>query len=188
MSDADREKKHRVLLGEIAGVHGIRGDVLIRTYTADPKNIAGYGPLENESGAQTFSVTVVRSTDKGVVAKIAAISDRTRAEALRGTKLYVAREKLPQLDEAEFYHADLIGLAAVDTEGVLIGKVIGVENFGAGDLLELQLAGKSATELILFSDAFVPNVDLARGVVTIVMPEFVSGEKDHGEPGETGQS
>lgn len=167
----------RVLLGEIAGVHGIRGDVLIHTYTADPQSIAAYGPLSNEAGTAVYEITVVRTTDKGVVAKITGIPDRTTAEKLRGTKLYVGRARLPEPDAAEFYHADLIGLHAIGTAGNPIGEVIAVQNYGAGDLLEIRRPGGKTTELIPFADAFVPAVDLAAGIVTVVIPDFAPDDE-----------
>lgn len=178
MAEAKSRSKARVLLGEITGVHGVRGDVLIRTYTADPKSIAVYGPLSNEHGTAAYEITVVRSTDKGVVAKLTGIPDRTAAEKLRGTKLYVDRVRLPEPDATEFYHADLIGLRAIGTDGGPIGEVIAVQNYGASDLLEIRIPGEKATELIPFSDACVPAVDLQAGTITVVMPVFTSDDEE----------
>ena len=164
------ENAKRVLLGSFANAHGIRGEVVIRTYTAEPADIAAYGPLSDEAGLRRFRLTVVRATDKSVVARIMGVPDRNGAEALRGTALYVDRHLLPAAAEGEFYHADLIGLAAVAPDGAVIGEVVAVQNYGGGDLIEVRLAGTERTELIPFTDAFVPAVDLAARRVVVVMP------------------
>ncbi len=172
----------RVLLGSFANAHGIRGEVQVRTFTGMPESIASYGPLSDQAGARTFKLRVVRVTDKGIIARVEGISDRNAAEALKGIELYVDRAKLPAASEGEYYHADLIGLRAVSPEGQEIGKIIAVANFGAGDLLEVQLAGGTATEYVPFTDACVPHVDIAAGVATVVMPEMVEGEDGEAEP------
>ena len=168
----------RVLLGSFANAHGIRGEVQVRTYTGTPESIAAYGPLSDKEGRRTFKLKVVRVTDKGIIARVEGIADRNAAEALKGIELYVERAKLPAPSEGEYYHADLIGLRAVSPEGEEIGKIIAVSNFGAGDLLEIQVKDGTATEYVPFSDACVPHVDIAAGVATIVMPEMVEGEGD----------
>jgi 16S rRNA processing protein RimM len=150
-----------ILLGRIVGAHGIRGEVLVKTYTSVPEDIAAYGPLTSESGARRFDVTVVRVTAKGVIVRISGIADRTAAEALNGMSLYLDRERLPAPAAEEFYHDDLIGLAVVSPAGETLGEVVGVQNYGAGDLIEVRLAGTHSTELVPFSAAFVPEVDLA---------------------------
>lgn len=163
-------KPARMLLGHIGAAHGIRGEVMIRTYTADPADIAAYGPLSDEAGVLTFRISVVRVTDKGVVARITGVQDRTAAEALRGTALYIERHMLPAAAEREYYHADLVGLAVLGPDGARIGEVVAVQNFGAGDLLEIRLTGTSRTELIAFTDDFVPTVDLAARTATVILP------------------
>ncbi|MBO0741827.1 MAG: 16S rRNA processing protein RimM [Hyphomicrobiaceae bacterium] len=160
----------RVLLGRIAAAHGMRGEVLIHAYTQPPENIAAYGPLTDRSGACAFAIECPRLTAKGVIARLAGIGNRSAAEALKGTDLYVARDRLPPAAEGEFYHWDLIGLAAVNSEGRCIGEIIAVQNFGAGDLLEVRLVGTATTQLIPFSDAFVPQVDLTAKRALIVLP------------------
>src|SRR5262245_1592560 len=109
-------KCRRILLGRIAGAHGVRGEVLIKAFTERPEDIAAYGPLDDGTG-RTFRIETARASPKGVVARIAGIADRTAAEALKGAALYVDRDHLPAPAEGEFYHADLIGLTAVDAEG-----------------------------------------------------------------------
>jgi 16S rRNA processing protein RimM len=169
MPDTDR-----ILLGHISGAHGIRGELVVVSHTAAPEDIAAYGPLSDESGSRTFRLKVVRVGSHGVIVRIAGITDRTAAEALRGIKLYVARAKLPKAAEREYYHADLIGLTAVATDGTPVGSVIAVQNFGAGDLIEIKLAGTTRTELLPFTDAFVPDVDLAARRVTVNAEAFGS--------------
>jgi 16S rRNA processing protein RimM len=165
------EQKRRILLGEITGVHGIRGDLLVRSYTATPGAIAAYGPLTDAAGVKRFSLSVVRVTDKGIVARISGIVDRTAAEGLRGTKLYVDRTRLPKAAASEYYHAELIGLKAIAGDGSHLGEIVSVQNFGAGDLLELKPVAGATTEMIPFEDQWVPNVDLNAGTIVINRPQ-----------------
>jgi 16S rRNA processing protein RimM len=166
-ADAERD---RIFLGRIAGAHGIRGEVIIHAFTEPPENVAAYGPLSDASGARTYEIENAHATPKGVVARLAGVADRTAAEALKGVELYVARDRLPVAAEGEFYHADLIGLAAVDAEGTRVGEIVAVPNYGAGDLLEIRLAGARQTELIPFTDAHVPKIDVAAGRAVVVLP------------------
>jgi 16S rRNA processing protein RimM len=172
------DKDRRILLGRIAAPHGIRGDVVIESYAGEPQAIAAYGPLESEDGTRKIEINVVRVTPKGVIAHVAGVDDRTSAESLKGLLLYVERARLPAAAEGEYYRADLIGLAAEDREGRKVGTVVAVENYGAGDILELRLEGRAKTELIPFSDAFVPVVDTAGGRVVVVLPEEDAAEDD----------
>lgn len=164
------EKAQRILLGRIVAAHGIRGDVVIDSYTGNPEDIGAYGPLATEDGTRRLDIRVVRATPKGVVAHVGGIADRNGAEALKGTALYALRDQLPATEEGEYYYADLVGLTAVDVSGERIGMVVAVQNYGAGDLLELRLEGQHATELVPFTDAFVPIVDIAQGRVVVSMP------------------
>jgi 16S rRNA processing protein RimM len=162
---------NRILLGRIAGAHGIRGEVLIKTFTQAPESIGAYGPLSDKAGKRTFEIRSVRVTAKGVVARLKGVADRNAAEAIKGVELYVVREKLPAAAEGEFYHADLIGLAAVDRDGKVIGEIVAVHNFGAGDLIEVRLVGSAKTEFIPFTDDAVPEVDIAARRAVIVLPQ-----------------
>ena len=164
------EDSRSILLGRITGAHGIRGDVVIESFTQEPGDIASYGPLASEDGARQFELTVTRVTPRGVIARIAGVADRTGAEALKGVALYVARSRLPAANEDEFYRADLVGLRAEDAEGNVVGSVVAVLNFGAGDLLELRLADTKTTDVIPFSNQFVPVVDVAGGRVIVDLP------------------
>lgn len=177
------DREQRVLLGRIVTAHGIRGDVVIDSYTAEPADIGAYGPLQSRDGAKQYVVKVVRATQKGVVAHIKGIDDRNGAEALRGVELFVSRAKLPEADEGEFYYTDLVGLRIDNEAGEAIGKVVAVQNYGAGDLLELRLEGQTATELIPFTDAYVPIVDVAAGRVVVILPASTpDDDQDAHEP------
>jgi len=164
---AGNQDTTRILLGHVSGAHGIKGEVVIHSYTAAAEDIAAYGPLSDESGTRHFELKSARATGKGVVARIIGVNDRNAAEALKGTALYVDRAKLPAPATGAFYHSDLIGLAAVDVGGAALGEVIAVHNFGAGDLIEIRMPGRKDTALVPFTDAFVPEVDLAAGRVVI---------------------
>lgn len=159
----------RVLLGEISTAHGIRGEVILRSYCAEPKDIASYGPLQDESGTRSFEITVRGTTSRGLIARVTGIEDRNAAEQLRGTKLYVERSRLPETDEDEYYHADLIGLTVLDRDGKVLGKVISVQNFGAGDLIEVESPDTRTTEYFPFDTQFVPAVDLEAGTLVVAI-------------------
>jgi len=169
---------HRVLLGRIVGAHGLRGEVAIHAYTATPADIGRYGPLYDKDGARSFRIASARGTPKGVVARLDGVSDRNAAEALRGVELYVDRDKLPAAADGEFYHADLIGLSAVDPQGNRIGEIVSVQNYGAGDLLEIRSTGSGRTELVPFTEATVPEVDIAAGRVVVAMPAATGDEEE----------
>lgn len=178
---AGSRNERRVLLGHIAGAHGIRGAVLVRSYTAEPEAIADYGPLQSEAADASFVLAVEGATAKGVICRVEGVGDRTQAEALKGVALYVARDRLPPPDEGEYYHADLIGLAAVTEEGRALGTVVAVPNYGAGDILEVRPEGEKRTVLFPMTAAVVRRVDLAGGVIVLAPPE----EVDAGDEGAT---
>ena len=165
---SDRTK--RILIGRIGPAHGIRGEVVVQSFAADPADIARYGALTDAEGQRRFDLRIVEATSKKIVARVEGVGDRTAAEALRGTELYVARDQLPEAGDDEFYHADLIGLVAVTPRGDRIGRVASVANYGAGDILELEREGAGGTELVPFTDAFVPRVSLAEGLVVVILP------------------
>jgi 16S rRNA processing protein RimM len=178
-----------VLLGRISGAQGLRGEVRIATFTEAPENIAAYGPLTSGDGS-TFRITTLRPL-KGanVVARLEGVTDRTGAETLRGVELFVARDCLPLAEEGEWYVSDLVGLPAFAPDGTEIGKIITVQNYGAGDLLEIRPPGESEGEegaarqtlLVPFTEAAVPEVDIAGGRVVVVLPD----EIDAGEEQDT---
>jgi 16S rRNA processing protein RimM len=177
MPDATKDTSRRVLLGRIAGAHGIRGAVLIKTFTAEPEGIADYGALEDSSGRRSFEIEIERVTPKGVIGRVNGVSDRTQAEALKGIDLYVPRERMPAPAEGEFYFEDLKGLEAVAADGKTIGKVTAVVNYGAGDILEIRVSDGGHTALVPFMEAYIGAVDLAAGRITVTLP----GEIDAGD-------
>ena len=181
------EPDARILLGRIAGAHGIRGEVLVHSYTDAPEKIGAYGALSDATRARQFTIKVVRVTPKGVIARIAGVADRNAAEPLKGIELYVERARLPSAAPGEYYHADLIGLETVDTQGRSIGRVAAVQNFGAGDLLEIRLTGSSKTELIPFTDAHVPEVDLAARRAVVVLPTYAGDDREEELPEDASQ-
>ena len=161
----------RVLLGHILGAHGIRGAVLVRSYTAEPEAIAGYGALEDEAGNALFALAVEGATAKGLICRVDGVGDRTAAERLKGVALHVPRDRLPPPEDGEYYHTDLVGLAAVTETGTALGQVIAVLNYGAGDILEVRSEGAKRTELYPMTEAVVLKVDVVGGVVVIAPPD-----------------
>ncbi|HXW41884.1 MAG TPA: ribosome maturation factor RimM, partial [Xanthobacteraceae bacterium] len=171
----------RICFGQIGAAHGVRGEVRLRSFTADPLAIANYGPLETEDG-RIVEIEALRPAKDHFVARLSGIVDRDAAERLANLKLYVPRERLPAPDEPdEFYHADLIGLAAVDRSGREIGTVVGIHNFGAGDLIEVRLGDSDKTELVAFNTANVPMVDIGAGQIVVNLFPLV-GEGGEAKP------
>jgi len=161
----------RVCLGQFGAAHGVRGEIRLYSFTADPPAIASYGPLESEDG-RVFEIATMRPAKDHFVARISGVADRNAAELLKNVKLYVPRERLPEPDEPdEFYHADLIGLSVVDREGQKLGTVVAVHNFGAGDLIEMNPEAGGRTELLPFDEIHVPVVDIAAGRIVAVPPQ-----------------
>lgn len=160
----------RVCLGVIAGVHGVKGLVRVRSFTAEPQAIAAYGPLLDEQGERRFALELVGASKGVLLAKIAGVQDRNAAERLKGVRLYVRRADLPEPGAEEFYQADLVGLEAVLGDGTRFGVVCAVHDFGAGASLEIEdVAGKGV--IIPFTAAAVPKVDIAAGRVFVAPPE-----------------
>jgi len=161
---------NQVLLGEIGAAQGLKGEVRLRSYTAEPAAIARYGALHDERG-RAIEIESIRATPKALIARIKGVTTREAAEALNRTKLYVDRARLPEREEEEWYHSDLIGLAAVDRCGERIGVVVAVHNFGAGDLIEVKPDRGGATVLVPFTRDAVPEVDVEGGNLILVPPE-----------------
>jgi len=157
----------RICVGQIGAAHGVRGQVRLRSFTADPQAVAGYGPFETEDG-RVVAIEALRPVKDHFVATLAGIRDRDAAARLVNAKLFVPRERLPDISEAdEFYHADLIGMSAVNPAGEKLGTVVAIHNFGAGDLIEVQLDANGKTELIAFDEINVPAVDIPAGLIVI---------------------
>jgi 16S rRNA processing protein RimM len=167
----------RILVGAVAGAHGVRGEVRIKSFTADPKAIGRYGALSDEAGQRRFELTVTGSAKGGVLAKIAGIGDRDQAEALKGLRLYVARDQLPPPGEPEeFYVADLVGLGADRPDGTRLGRVAAVDNYGAGDVVEIALEDGGSLA-VPFTRQVVPVVDIAGGRLVVDPPAETAAEE-----------
>ena len=161
----------RICVARIGAAHGIRGEMRLWPFTADPLAVAAYGPLESADGVR-FEIEALRPGKGFLVVRLKGIADRSAAERLNNAELFVPRERLPEPDaEGEYYHADLIGLAAVDAGGTALGTVVAVQNFGAGDLIEIQPPGGGETVLLPFTATVVPVVDIAGGRLVVHAPE-----------------
>jgi 16S rRNA processing protein RimM len=165
----------QICVARIGAAHGVRGAVKLWTFTEDPLAVKAYGPLVTKDGARQFEVTHAREAKGHLVATLKGIGTREEAERLNGVELYIARDKLPAIDENEYYHADLIGLDAVNAANEPLGRVIAIHNFGAGDIIEIAPA-HGATMLLPFTNAVVPSVDLAGGRVIIELPDEIEGD------------
>lgn len=166
----------QICVARIGAAHGVRGAVKLWTFTEDPLAVRDYGPLTTKDGARQFEVTQVRAAKDHLVATLKGVTTRDDAERLNGLELYVPRDRLPETDDDEYYHADLIGLAAVNAAGEPLGRVIAIHNFGAGDIIEIA-PEKGATMLLPFTNAVVPTVDLAGGRVVIELPQEIDGDE-----------
>jgi 16S rRNA processing protein RimM len=160
----------RVCVAQIGAAHGVRGEVRLRSFTEDPIAVTSYGPLETEDGSRRFTIESLTPAKDHFVARLEGVADRDAAEKLTNLRLYVPREALPPIDEAEtFYHADLVGLSAVNPDRTAIGTVTAVLNFGAGDILEIKpIAGEHI--LVPFTDTAVPEIDMQARVIVVVPP------------------
>ncbi|WP_421856268.1 ribosome maturation factor RimM [Oricola sp.] len=177
-----------VLMAVIGAPNGVRGALRVKTYTGDPLALGDYGTLYDEGG-NPFDITEIRPSKNVVIVSFEQVKDRRAAEALNGVELFVDRSQLPddELDEDEFFVADLVGLAAVDEAGEAIGKVIAVPNYGAGDLLEIApvtpgggFARKRAF-LVAFSRTTVPAIDFDAGTLTLVPPGEIEARGDEAD-------
>lgn len=175
-------RSQRICVAQIGAPHGVRGEVKLWPYTADPQSVQDYGPLETEDGATRFEIEALRTAKDHLVVRLKGVNDRNAAERLTNTKLFVSRERLPATDaDDEFYHADLVGLAVVDAEGNALGSIAAIHNFGAGDLVEVKPAQGNTTVLIPFTDAAVPVVDIAGRRIVVDAAAFAAAAAP-GEP------
>ncbi len=155
----------------------MRGELKLWSFTQDPMAIATYGPLETEDGKRRFEIETLRQSKDFLVARIAGIDTRTAAETLRNVDLFVPRDRLPPIDEADtFYHADLVGLDVVAPDGTRIGTVQALHNFGAGDILEIMPVGSGEPLMLPFSDAVVPKIDLKARQIVVVRPAEIEAQ------------
>jgi 16S rRNA processing protein RimM len=164
----------RIRVARIGAAHGVRGEVKLWPFTQDPMAVGDYGPLETEDGAQRFEIETLRAAKDHLVARIKGIADRDAAQILRNTDLFVSRDKLPPIEEEDtYYHADLVGMMAVTPEGVPLGNVTAIHNFGAGDLIEIATTAGGEPLLLPFTETVAPNIDTALRQITIVLPNVV---------------
>lgn len=172
----------KICLGAIVGVHGIRGEVKVKSFTENEQNLTKYGLLSNQDGSRRFELKIVGHSKELLRVKIKGVDDRNLAESLIGTGLYIERNLLPELPEEEFYHSDLIGLMALTSGGEKVGTVNALYNFGAGDLIEIKTAD-NRLEMLPFTKAYVPTVNLKDGFIIVEMMQFapdVEGEDSEG--------
>ena len=163
----------RICVAQIGAAHGLRGEVRLRSFTENPSTVTAYGPFESEDGKQRIEIEALRPAKDGFVARLKGVADRNAAERLTNIKLYVPRDRLPPVeDDNTFYHADLVGLAAETPDGVTLGTVKAIHNFGAGDLIEISRASGEAL-MLPFTDAAVPTVDLKTGRIVVVPPDVI---------------
>lgn len=172
----------RVCLGAIAGAHGVGGAVRIRSFTTEPADVAAYGPVSDEDGKRVFEIDIIGEAKGVVIGTIPGVTDRDAADALKGTRLYIARDALPVPDEDEFYHGDLLGLVAERVDGNRFGQVIGIRTVGETDVLEISRDDGLPSVMVPFTSAATPVVDLDGGRIVIDPPagliDDVAGDVD----------
>lgn len=170
----------RICVGVIAGAFGVRGDVRLKSFCAQPEAIVAYAPLWTEDGSRSFTLKLTRGSGSGLTVRLSGVNTKEEADALRGVELFADRDRLPNLPDDEFYHSDLIGLDVLDTGGTPLGHVRAVYNHGAGDILEIYGPGRKTTLLIPFTKKAVPTVDLTARRI-IADPPDETGEETEGE-------
>jgi len=173
----------RICVGVVTGVHGLKGLVRVKPFTETPEAIAAYGSVETEDGSRRLELEVANRAGKGQIAvRVSGVTDRDAAEALKGQRLYVRRERLPAPETDEFYHADLIGLAVQRSDGEKVGTVRGVYDFGAGDVLEI-VDETGALIMVPFTRDAVPQIDIAAGNVVVADDQFDASDIDISDEG-----
>ncbi|WP_232822966.1 ribosome maturation factor RimM [Oceanibium sediminis] len=173
-----------ICVGALAGAFGVRGEVRLKSFCADPGAIADYAPLTLGDG-RSVTLKITRPLKGGFAARLDIVDTREAAEALKGQRLYAQRERLPALPDDEFYHADLIGLQVVDTGGVTLGQIHAVHDHGAGDVLEILGPGIKGSAMLPFTREAVPTVDLGAGRIIVDPPLGVFGEENEPDPDAT---
>lgn len=171
------EDSKLILVAQVAGGFGVKGEVRVTAYTADPMALISYGPLLRADGSVGLTLTSARPDKNGVVGRAKEIATKEQADALRGLKLHIPRERLPEPDQDEFYLTDLVGLEARDPDGVVLGAVKSVQNFGADDMLEIAPAAGGPTWYLPFTKAAVPELHITEGWLLAVRPTEV-GERE----------
>lgn len=178
----------RVLIAVVTGVRGLKGEVRLKSFTADPSQVDAYGPLSDESGRRRFSLRTVGVAKGGqVIARIDGVADRAAAEALKGVRLYVDRDALPEPEEDEYYLSDLVGLIVVDGAGENFGRVEAADDYGAGVVLDI-VCENGARVVVPFTRAVIPEVDLAGRRMVIVPPGGLFDMPPNEDGGEGGDA
>ncbi len=187
MSDSNKQES-LVCVGVISAVHGIKGQVKISTFTQNPEDITTYGRLFDKNGKPLFEIKNFKLTPKAMIVRLSGIDTRNQAEQLKGTELFIQRETLPQPDEEEFYYSDLTGLNVQFRNGTHYGTVKSIQNFGAGDLVEIlpdpsmvttksgkkaKPSGKIETVFYNFTKEVFPQINISEGYITLLPPKMV---------------
>lgn len=170
----------RLVVGVVTGAHGVRGNLRVKSFTADPADLTAYGPLTDASGQTRYDLKITGVVKGQLIGVLSDCRDRNKAESLRGLEFYLERNLLPETDDDEFYHADLIGLDAVDGNGAALGSIRAVFDFGSGDMLEV-VQGDGKVTLYSFTTEIVPSIDFEGGTVTILPPEEIDATKPSDE-------
>ena len=177
----------KICVGVVIGARGLRGELRFRSHTDPPENAAAYGPVTDENEMRQFDVNIIESSRKGLILTLSGINDRDAADALKGTELYAAREVLPEPEDDEFYHADLVGLPVELSDGSELGVVRSLGEYGAGTVMEITLSdGKPL--VVPFTSAAVPVVDPVAGRVVVDPPAGLLGADDVAQDGEEGDA
>ncbi len=166
----DGEAGRLILVGKVAGAFGVKGELRLTAYTETADALLRYRDLLRADGSVALTLTEGRAQKGALIARAAEVANREEAQALRGMALHILRAALPEPEADEFYLADLIGLAAVSPDGAALGQVKAVQDFGAGDLLEIEPAAGGATFWVPFTREVVPEVRVAEGRIVIVPP------------------
>ncbi|MBB4211220.1 16S rRNA processing protein RimM [Rhodothalassium salexigens DSM 2132] len=185
--DDRTDNRHWVCVAALAGAHGVRGEVRVKTFTDTPDALARFETLHKGACGPVCRLTLTRPIKGGMAGRIDGVTSREDAQALSGTRLYVPRTALPDdADEDEFYLADLVGLTALDLDGRPLGRVQGVPNYGAGDLIELRLdtpvKGFGRSPLIPFEARWVPEVAIDAGTLTVDLAGWLARQVDGSDP------
>jgi 16S rRNA processing protein RimM len=164
-------------MGVFGAPQGVRGEIRVKSLTGEPSAIGVYGSLTNKGRTRSFAFESLRPLkDDMLVARVAGVSTREAAEALKGLELFARRDQLPPPDEDEFYYEDLVGLEAVDAAGGCVGRVVSLTNHGAGDILEIAPVGGGETLLLAFTKAVAPRIDFDAGRIFVEPPREVEDE------------
>ena len=172
------EERRMVLVGVIGSAHGIRGEVKIRSFTDEPRSLVKYGTLYDSTGKRTFVPEVTGMAKGQLIARLPGVDDRNAAEALKGTELFIPREQLPELNEGEFYLEDLRGLELFTEDGEAFGTIKSIHNFGAGEVVEITLAGSKDSEMLPFSEDFFTEIDIPGNRAVVLLPEIIPADDE----------